>query len=180
MEAARPEGHALPWAPPLPPATAGARAPGGAGRGPLPRARRTSVPRPPPAGARRARRGARAAETYLSPMHPRGCAREHGPGGGAELRSPGAAPPARLALPHHPPPPLDRGRRASARRRRPALPLGTTLGAPGSDPATEGCRAGQAGPPQCCPRPLGETAGRAVAWTDYWAPSAIWNRKIVI
>lgn len=35
-----------------------------------------------------------AAETYLTAVRPLGCAREHRPGGGAELRPSGAAPPA--------------------------------------------------------------------------------------
>ncbi|CAI9160641.1 unnamed protein product [Rangifer tarandus platyrhynchus] len=88
-------------------------------------ARRRQVPRG--RGEERAATG-----TYLSAVRPRGCARGTSARrwGRAALSWSRAGPPARSPLPHHPPPPLGRGRPASVRRQRPALPRRATLGSP--------------------------------------------------
>lgn len=95
------------------------------------------------------RREERAATgTYLSAVRPRGCAPEHGPGGGADCALPELRlPPAVLALPHRPPPPLGRGRQALVRGQRPALPHRATLGPLHPETTGRDAASGQAGPP---------------------------------
>ena len=172
LEAPTTAGRVLPWASPTPSSGTWKS------RTLTPPARPASVLSPPPAGAPRARRGARGRRDLPvcgAPawLRPGASARRWGR---AALSWSRAGPPARSPLPHHPPPPLGRGRPASVRRQRPALPRRATLGSPRrrSDRGT----ALSLGPGwfPCSSGPA-ETRGSAVAWTDCWAPSEIRRRK---
>lgn len=103
-----------------------------AGGTPTPPARPThSSPRPPPAGALRARGGARGGRDLPVSGAPAWLRPGARAGRRGRLRSPRAALPTRQpGTSASPPPPLRRGRRASVRGLRPAPPHGATLGPP--------------------------------------------------
>lgn len=140
MEAARTAGRALPYATPPRPPPHRAPAPGEAGADPS----RAPAPLRSPFRRQRVLRGRgeerAAAGTYLSAVRPLGCARQHGPGGGAELRPPGAAlvcPPALPALPHHRPRPWAEAAEPGCAGSAQPCPAKPPWG-PRADPATEG------------------------------------------